>query len=575
MKKTGTAQRRQTYLHEFYRNNHIHFITILFSLFITVCSNLAISWLLQALVDTCTGAQSHTASIPSLIWVSVAAILSVPLAELIRAWAQPRFLSRAMTQYKELVFSRLMQKNIASFNSERTSTYISALSNDLNTIETNYLRRIFSLFNLLLLFVGAAVMMILYSPLLFFIGLGLSLLPIVASLLAGGRLAAAEKTVSDRNESLLSTLKDSLTGFSVIKTFRAERELLRLFSESNRIAERAKRHRNQIEILIQMLSVSTAVITQLGTFIVGGYLAATGRGITAGIMIVFVQLINFVILPIQEVPTILANRKAAFALIDKIAAALDTNVIETGKPIPASLAQGITLSHLSFGYEPEKPVLQNVSFTFESGKRYAIVGASGSGKSTLLNLLMAGSHSYDGQILFDGKELRDISVDSLYELESLIQQNVFVFNSTVCENITMFRDFPELDVSQAIERSGLSGFLRERGDGYLCGENGCELSGGERQRISIARALLRRTPVLLVDEATAALDRETAFHVTSSILNQDGLTRIVVTHSLDEALLRRYDCILTLKAGRLIESGSFADLMAQKGYFYSLYTVSQ
>ena len=203
------------------------------------------------------------------------------------------------------------------------------------------------------------------------------------------------------------------------------------------------------------------------------------------------------------------------------------------------------------------------------------MGASGSGKSTILNLLMASHNNYTGEINYDGIELRKISGESLYKLVSIIQQNVFVFNNSIRDNITMFHDFPAQEVSRAIQLSGVSGLIQERGEAYLCGENGSGLSGGEKQRISIARSLLRKSPVLLVDEATAALDAETAFHVSDSILDLEGLTRIVVTHTLDAPLMKRYDRILALKNGSLVEEGTFDELMEKKGYFYSLFTVSQ
>ena len=230
---------------------------------------------------------------------------------------------------------------------------------------------------------------------------------------------------------------------------------------------------------------------------------------------------------------------------------------------------------MTFSYEPGKQVLHGVSARFDAGKSYAIVGGSGSGKSTLLNLLMASHSGYGGDICYDGAELRGIRAESLYDLVSIVQQNVFIFNSSVRDNITMFREFDKSEVDEAIRLSGLSELIAARGEDYLCGENGIGLSGGEKQRISIARSLLRKTPVLLMDEATAALDAETAYYITSSILQLDGLTRIVVTHALDETLLRRYDRIFTLKNGRLIESGTFDELMDKKEYFYSLFTVSQ
>ena len=139
----------------------------------------------------------------------------------------------------------------------------------------------------------------------------------------------------------------------------------------------------------------------------------------------------------------------------------------------------------------------------------------------------------------------------------------------------MFRAFPEEEVARAIELSGLSALVAERGALALCGENGSALSGGERRRVSIARSLLRRSELLLADEADAALDAATARQVTDSLLSLNGLTRIVVTHDLDAALLRRCDLILALKGGRIVESGSFDELIERRGYFYSLFTLAQ
>lgn len=188
---------------------------------------------------------------------------------------------------------------------------------------------------------------------------------------------------------------------------------------------------------------------------------------------------------------------------------------------------------------------------------------------------MASRHDYEGTINFDSSELREINSKSLYELVSMIEQNVFVFDASICDNITMFRDFKAEDVDNAIALSGLSKLIAQHGEEYLCGENGRGLSGSEKQRISIARSLLQKSSILLADEVTAALDAQTAYQVTSDILSLDGITRIVVTHALVEPLLRQYDSIIVLKDGRIVENGTFEDLMEQKGYFYALYTVAQ
>ena len=284
---------------------------------------------------------------------------------------------------------------------------------------------------------------------------------------------------------------------------------------------------------------------------------------------------NFVITPIGDVPEILASRRAAGALIDKLAAAASLNTSVGGKKVDSVLDSGIEFSDVSFEYDSGVPVLKGISESFDAGKSYAVVGGSGSGKSTVLNLLMGSYRNYGGSISIDGDELRDIDPDSLYELISIVQQNVFVFDSTIKDNITMFKDFPQEQVSSAIERAGLEQLVADKGLDYRCGEGGSGLSGGEKQRISIARCLLRGTPVLLMDEATAALDTATARAVNDSILGIDGLTRIVVTHRLEENELRRYDSIVVMKSGKIVEQGDFDKLLNQRGQFYSLFSVAQ
>ena len=180
-------------------------------------------------------------------------------------------------------------------------------------------------------------------------------------------------------------------------------------------------------------------------------------------------------------------------------------------------------------------------------------GSSGSGKTTLLNLIMQTWDDYKGNILFDGVELRSILPDSLFQILSLVQQNVFVFNDTLYHNVTLYKDFPESDIQAAVSEAGLLELLDSHGKEYLCGENGSGLSGGEKQRISIARALLRKTSVLAMED----------------------ITEIIVTHRLEESVMRKYDEIIVLHHGEVTESGAFEELMEKRGMFYSLFTVSQ
>ena len=562
------------YTKQFYTGNVVYFIFALCETLLGVIGALLVSWLIQQLIDLIGGYETGF-NLLQLTIITLVLIGGVAVANLISYHSKPTFITRGISQYKEYVFGELTKKNISAFSGENSSTYISALTNDIQTIEQGYLWNTFSILESSLSFVGAMVLMIWYSPLLTLIAIGLSLLPLIASILTGNKVATEEKKVSDRSEAYTSTLRDSLGGFSVIKSFKAEAQMIRIFKENVRELAKAQCGKHKMRILVQMFGSVAGITAQLGVFLFGAYLALFGKGVTAGTTMIFVQLMNYVLSPIGTIPTCIAERKAAKALVEKIAIALNVNVREESKTEHRELKHDITLKNLSFGYEPEKQVLNNLNCSFELGKSYAIVGASGCGKSTLLNLLLASNSGYMGSIYFDELELQQISSESLYEMVSIIQQNVFIFNASIRDNITMFSDYPREEVDRAIELSGLSKLIAERGEDYLCGENGSGLSGGEKQRISIARSLLKKSQVLLVDEATAALDAQTAFQVSNAILDLNNLTRIVVTHALDENLLKRYDYVLTLKNGSITEAGSFDELMEKKGYFYSLFTVSQ
>lgn len=555
-----------------YHKNRLLLAASLLVLITMEAFNLMLSYLLQQLTDIAAG--QEVGPVIRMAWACLWAMALFAALYLLHRAFTTRFARRAMVQYKTLAFEEITKKNIASFASENTAFYLSALTNDAGQVELNYTLSLTQLIPSLMGLAGALAMMVYNSPLLTAASLVLMLLPVAASLLCGNRLAEAEKTVSTQNESFMDMLRDLLSGFTVIKSFKAEGEIRKLFARSNARLEEAKFRRRRTDYLLAMIGSAASIVAQTGVFLFGAYLAVTGQGITPGTLILFVNLVGQVVTPIQTLPQLWANRKAAKGLVEKLAQAVQENQSASGKAVTQVLRDKLQLRHVTFGYEAEKPVLQDVSLAFARGGSYAVVGGSGSGKSTLLNLLMGGYPAYQGEITLDGEELRQISPDSLYDLIAMVQQNVFVFNATLRENITLFREFPEEKIDQAIRRSGLAALMAAKGPDYPCGENGRGLSGGERQRIAIARCLLRESPILLVDEATAALDAQTAFEVTDAILRIENLTRIVVTHRLEEGLLRRYDEIIVLKNGRVIEQGPFEKLMAEKGYFYSLYTVA-
>lgn len=574
MNPNDRKQRRRALTRCFFFHNRTAAFLAMSAVILNIPLNLAVAWQMQQLIDIAAGSPSAF----TLPKISASLALSFAVMAAIMAlgsYARPLFIERAVRQYRDYTFEQLTRKSTAAFHTENTSAYLSALTNDTISIETNYLPALFTLPGNLLLLIGSFALMLYYSIPLTLAAAAAALLPLAASLMAGSRLSCQEKKVSDQNESFMAALQDMLSGFPVIKSFKAQPEAVRLFSLRNAASLKSKCSANRTRIILQNICAAAGQLALFLVFMLGALLAIKGYGVTAGVVLVFVQLMDTAESSISQLPQIWANRRSANTLIDKLAAALSCGKEQDGIPAPHTLQDSITLQNLNFSYSQEIPVLQNITYCFEAGKKYAIVGNSGSGKSTLLELLQGGYTGYQGQIRYDGRELRSFRPDSLYNLISVIRQNVFLFNSSILDNITMFRDFPEEKTALAVRRAGLESLLAARGADTPCGENGSSLSGGERQRISIARCLLQSTPVLLADEATASLDSATAFEITSSILSLDEITRILVTHRLEEPLLRRFDEILVLKDGRLTEHGSFDSLMENKAYFYSLFTISQ
>ena len=555
----------------FYKNKMCFIASVIMTIVMSFL-NLMISWLIQQIMDSM--ANQNMQSVVRCAWIAASVVIAYTVANAVYRAVYPRFLQRAMQQYRDYAFSRLTQKSLRSFSKEGTALYVSALTNDCTSIENNYLAATFTLIEFLFCFLGALIMMLYYSPVMLVLAVALSFLPVAVSMTAGNRLTEQEKEISKKNERFVSIVNELLSGFPVIKSFRAETQASRLFSQRNEQAEEAKKNKRRTEQLISLLANDAGIIAQMGIFLAGAWLAISGKGVTAGVVIVFVQLMNYILNPISQVPLLWSNRKAAIALMEKLSDALSENVREEGREKLNGFSEKIEVKDLTYGYEPESHVLKDLDVQFDAGKSYAIVGGSGSGKSTLLNLLMGSSSNYQGEICIDSVSIKNIESESLYQLMTSVQQNVFVFNDTIRNNVTMFHEFSDKEVTLALERSGLSEFIEKRGEDFVCGENGANLSGGERQRISIARALLRKSPILLVDEATAALDAATARAVSFSILNLVGMTRIVVTHRLEEAILRRYDKILVMKNGTICEQGNFDTLMQQKGQFYSLFQIA-
>lgn len=555
-----------------YKNNRGNFALALIALLLSCVTDIGMAYVLKVVLDI---AMAGTLSdIPRMIYSCLVLMVASGGTYFLLRIFRNRFVHKASANYKEAAFKRILNKNINAFSKETTGKYVSNLTNDVSTIETGYLHGTILLLNNILLFCMSLVYMFYLSWQLTLWAVGVSLLPMFINVLLGGKLTALEKKVSEKNEGFVSMVKDLLSGFSVIKSFKAESRIERLFNLRNTDLEKTKKKRRDMNSDISILSMVAGLLVWFVVFGIGAYYSITGL-IAVSVIVACIQLVNNIINPIVQITPQLAERKAAIALMDKLSEATEpSETDEIQKRTILDIGEGIRFKNVSFAYDADMPVLKNINVNFDSGKSYAIVGMSGSGKSTLLNMMLGYFEDYDGDIAVDGAELREIDTVSLYDTFSIIQQSVFIFDDTILNNITMYGDYSESAMQDAMDKSGLNELVLEKGSDAICGENGCNLSGGEKQRIAIARCLLRKTPVMLMDEATAALDNTTAHMVENALLNIDDITRIVVTHKMDSAIMKRYDEIVVLRDGMMVEQGSFDALIAYGGYFASLYNVA-
>lgn len=292
--KLEKSYNTKQYFHSFYRQNHA--LLVLSFLFTVICfpANLIGSWLLGQVIDAITEVSMNR--LRTIILVSIIFIVTMFFFTILLYWVKSNFIRKALIQYKNLAFEKISEKNIAAFSRENTGSYISMLTNDAASIEENYLRKSFLILHYVLLFFGTLIMMLRYSIVLTFATIVLGFLPAIASILMGKELSSREKIVSDKNETFVTQLKNLLAGFSVIKSFQAEKETQELFNTTNAKIEESKCKRYWWECLLSAVSQNLCGnLMQFGIFLFGASLAIHGD-ITAGTVLIFFNLCNFIML---------------------------------------------------------------------------------------------------------------------------------------------------------------------------------------------------------------------------------------------------------------------------------------
>lgn len=525
-------------------------------------SVLGFSTFTQKVLDTVSGQAAYT--IPYLILYAASCAFSLLVAAILeyRCWTQ--FRAKALLQYRQYIYGRVLKKNIAAFQSESSADYLSAISNDLGQIKDSYLESLPYIAELVLNFIGTIALMLYYDPMLAALAVGISIFPIIASLARMQEVSVREEALSTANSRFLRVFSEALQGFRTIKSTKSEAQISGRLLEENAKASQAFSRREHTEIAVAYTASLTGHVAQIVFFLVSMILARTDGRVSVGVIVAFVQLMRNIIQLAITMPELIARVKAANSLMRRHDELLESSQ-PVGRDVPVSCKQEIALDHVTADYGGAEAVLKDFSYAFRAHGCYAILGESGSGKTTLLNLLTGFHRQYSGSIRYDGIVIRDASNESLCQIMSVIDQDVFIFDAAIAENISMFHPCSDAALQDAARKAGLSSLIEQKGWDYRCGENGNQLSGGEKQRIALARSILQGTDVLFFDEVTSALDAKTGHQIMETIQNMTEKTRIVITHDIYPDLMDSFDAVLVLKDGQLAEAGMFSDLIAKQG----------
>jgi len=477
-------------------------------------------------------------------------------------------------KYSRLLYEKILQLPVGYFTEQRKGDILSRSSNDISELENSVIGALEGLIKEPLNILGILIF-------LFIISVKLTLFVFLFLPMAGlivGRIGRSLKKNTNKAQvkwgEILSQMEETLTGLRIIKAFNAEgrvkKQFFALVDEIFHIKNKILNKRD----LASPVSETLGVIILCGVLWFGGQLVLSGEILSPGSFITYVALFSQIINPSKALSQAAYNVTRGNATLDRLNEILEAplTVEEIANPIVLDLFKDcIEFKDVQFSYQ-DATILKNINLTIKKGKSVALVGSSGAGKSTLADLVPRFHDVSTGNLLIDGKNIKDYSLHSLRNLISIVTQEPILFNDTIAANIALGKpNATEAEIMEAAKIANAYDFIIKKEGGFqsMIGDRGSKLSGGERQRLTIARAVLKNPPILILDEATSALDTESEKLVQEAINNMmQNRTSIVIAHRL--STIRHADEIIVLQKGNIVERGNHDALIAQNGYYRKL-----
>ena len=538
--------------------------------------NLALLRLAGTLWDVIT-VQHNQSKMTELIILFLGLVLLQGLCSMGHSYLTAWISQRIVADFRQHLFKHLHTLSVSFFARRRTGELLSRLMNDVTVIQSVVTETPIDSAKQLVTFIGGITFLLMMNWRLCLLILVLLPLLVLVAKFFGRRLKSLSTSIQDQTAALSTLIEEVISGIRIVKSFvQTEREESRFAAHVEQTLSLTMQRANIMAVFVPVISLLT--FSAAAAVLWYGGLQVIDGTVSPGDLFAFVLFAGILIGPFSSAARVFAQIREAQGATQRVFEILDTHPEVSDSPTATSLSTvsgHIRAEHIGFTYDPRQPVLTDVSFEAKPGELVAIVGPTGAGKTTVMNLLHRFYDPTEGRITIDGRDLRQVTMDSWYRQIALVPQETILFGGTILDNIRYGnREATEEEVVAASRAAHAHDFIMSFPDQYqtVVGEKGINVSGGQRQRIAIARAIVKNPRILLLDEATSALDSESERLVQEALEQlMKGRTTFVIAHRL--TTIQRADRILVLNKGHLVETGTHAELIDHKGLYQYLYTL--
>lgn len=536
---------------------------------------LSAPYLIGRSIDAIAGGEATIGLLAATILALLISYVADGVLTFLQGWLMAGVSQRVVKNLRKALFAKLQKLPVAFFDSRPHGELMSRLTNDIDNVSSSISQSTAQLMSGAIMILGSLIMMLVQSPIL-----TLATLITVPLVFLLTKTIARKTSVLFKNQQiqlgkLNGHIEETVSGIQVVKAFNHEQKATEEFdainAELTRIGMRA-------QVLSGFLMPIMNVINNLGfamVAVVGGVLAVKGM-ITVGIIASFLSYSRQFVRPLNDLGNIFNVLQSGVAGAERVFEVLDEREEPDDAPHAAVLTQPkghVVFENVSFGYRPDQPILKNVSFESEAGSTTALVGPTGAGKTTIVNLLTRFYDVTSGRILLDGRDIREYTRDSLRKSFGFVLQDTYLFSGTIKENIKYGKpDATDAEVERAAAMANADVFINRLPKRYdtMLTENGGNLSQGQRQLLAIARVILAKPSLLILDEATSSIDTRTELHIQDALLTiMEGRTSFVIAHRLNT--IRDADTIMVVDRGEIVEKGSHDSLIRQQGVYHQLF----